>query len=481
MTWLLTMTLHLEKNEPILIVGAGVCGLSTAYAFLRRGYRNVHLFDKRDYHAKGYDYFQGCDSPSSDMNKIFRAAYGEQVHYQKMSLESRDVFLKWNARIKDTNFEGGDPIYLNTGNIHLTDLHELPPFEKQTMENMSSSQAICVSDQDAAARAKAAGLNESAVDPFEMKGRGKHHQGVLDTTGGMIIAEKCCRWVLHMCDLDYRSSVTTHFGAYSGEIESLIEKRTASGKKVCLGLKTKDGKSYYSKLVVTACGPWTVEVVPEAAEKLEATGGTVALMKITSAKALEKYDEKKFPTWTYKVRDGAMGGLYGFPVRNGYLKIGYRGLKWTNPQAGINSKVRTAYSENPEKKVPLFGLKLIKQFIREHVPEVSKIDRTRLCWYSDSEDNDFLISYSPYHEQNSLFVVAGDSGHAFMMFGVIGDIVVDIIQKNSKDVMLEQLFSWERERNKLNSINKGQYDPRALQYQQMSTTADLVVRETAKL
>lgn len=474
------MTKVLSKNDSILIVGAGVCGLSTALSLLQRGYTNVHIFDKRDYHALGYDYFQGCDSPSSDMNKIFRAAYGEQIHYQKMSLASREVFLKWNAKIKETNFEGGDPIYLNTGNIHLTNLDELPLFEKQTMANMSSTQAICVSDKDAAERAKLVGLHESSVDPFEMRSRGKHHQGVLDTTGGMIIADKCCRWVLHLCQSEYKSAFITHFGEFSGELDKLIE-ITTSEKKKCIGLKTKDGICHYSKLVVTACGPWTVEVVPEAAEKLEATGGTVALMKITNQKALEKYNENNFPTWTYKVRDGAMGGLYGFPIRNGYLKIGYRGLKWTNPYRGINSKLRTAHSDLPEKNVPLFGLKLIKQFIKEHIPEVSKIDKTRLCWYSDSEDNDFLISYSPYHEHSSLFVVAGDSGHAFMMFGAIGDVIVDIILKNKKNEMLEEIFSWERKRNKLNSINKGLEDPRALKYQQMSTELDFVVREVSKL
>lgn len=475
------MSLELSKKEPILIVGAGVCGLSTAYAFLQRGYTNVNLFDKRDYHSMGYDYFKGCDSPSSDMNKIFRAAYGEQVHYQKMSLESREVLLQWNARIKETNFEGGDPIYLNTGNIHLTDLDELPLFEQQTMENMNSFQAICVSDSNAAERAKAVGLHESSVDPFDMKNRGKHHQGVLDTTGGMIIADKCCRWVLHLCTSEYGSSFITHFGNRIGEISKVLERSTGPGKKRCIGIKTKDGVCHHSRLVVTACGPWTVEVVPEASEKLEATGGTVALMKITNKKALEKYNEKNFPTWTYKVRDGAMGGLYGFPIRNGFLKIGYRGLKWTNPSGAVNSKLRTAHSDNPTKVVPLFGLQLIKQFIKEHIPEVSKIDKTRLCWYSDSEDNDFLISYSPYHEQNSLFVVAGDSGHAFMMFGTIGNVIVDIVLDNKKDTALKKLFSWERKRNTLNSINKGLLDPRALQYQQMSTEADLVIRETAKL
>ncbi|GME69468.1 unnamed protein product [[Candida] boidinii] len=180
-----------SKSEKVIIVGAGVAGLSTAYSLLQQGFENIHIFDKRDYFTQGYDYFKGCDSPSSDMNKIFRAAYGQQTHYQTMAIESRDTFLKWNEMIKEENFEGGSPIYKNSGNIQLTDQKKLPSFEEYTLKNMSPTEAICISDSDAEKRAIKAGLHPCSVDPFEAKKRGAHLQGVLDTTGGMIIADKC--------------------------------------------------------------------------------------------------------------------------------------------------------------------------------------------------------------------------------------------------------------------------------------------------
>lgn len=472
----------LEKTDPIFVIGAGVNGLALTHSLLQKGFKNIHLFDKRDYIKQGYNYFQGCDSPSSDMNKIFRAAYGEQTHYQELSIASRGILLEWNKMIKETNFEGGDPIYLNTGNIHLTDLKDLPSFEEKTVQNMGPALAIGISDPDAKERAKKAGLAESAVDPFEMAKRGEHHQGVLDTTGGMIIADKCCRWVLHLCKTQFPGSLTLHMGEQNGELEELLlQYNRETGKKKCVGVKTKDGKVHFARVTVTACGPWTSEVVPEASEKLEATGGTVALIKVTNPEALKKYHESIFPTWTYKVRDGAMGGLYGFPIRNGYMKVGYRGLKWTNPQPDLNSKVKTAYSKVPETNVPLFGLELIKQFIRKHIPEVSKIDKTRLCWYSDSEDNDFLISYCPHYDESSLFTIAGDSGHSFMMIASIGDVSSEILLRTGKYRFLEYLFSWKRKRDTLNSINNGLTDPRALQNQKMATELDWVIKDTPKL
>lgn len=478
------MVIHTNLEEPIIIVGSGVSGLSTTLALLRRGYKNLHLFDKNDYLVQDFDYFKGCDSPSSDMNKIFRAAYGEQAHYQKMALASRDILLQWNREIKECNFEGGDPIYLNSGNIHLTDQIELPVFEKETVKNMGPKRAITISDHDAADRCVHAGLDVTAVDPFGMKRRGHHLQGVLDVTGGMIRADKCCRWVLHLCRKEGANRLTLHMGQYSGELQELLhEYDSKTGKNKCIGVKTKDGNLHFAPLIITALGPWTVQAVPEAAEKLEATGGTVALIKMDNPTAAAKYSEDVFPTWTYKVRDGAMGGLYGFPVRHNYMKIGYRGLKWTNPSPTV-SHVKTAYTEQAETNVPLFGLELIKNFIRQHIPEVSHISKTRLCWYSDTEDNDFLVSYSPYHADHSLFTIAGDSGHLFMMFGSVGETIADIItqsNRNSETMFLENLFSWTRVREKLNIIGTGKADPRALCNMKMATESDWIVRETSKL
>ncbi|VEU23577.1 DEKNAAC104491 [Brettanomyces naardenensis] len=470
-----------DQSEKIIIVGAGCCGLATALSLLEQGYQDVHIFDKRDYLTKKYSYFDGCDSPSSDMNKIFRASYGEETHYQRMATASREKMLMWNEMIRKEGFEGGEPLYFNTGNIHLTDQDELPLFEQSTIKWMGPKKAICISESDALERAVSAGIDPCAIDPFAAKERGVHLQGVLDTAGGTIMADKACRWVLNLCQRAGGPHFTTHFGPELGEVDHILEEyNEATGRKKCVGIKTKDEKLHFASTTICACGPWLSEVVPETQERVEATAGTVALMRITDPKALAKYDQRSFPTWTYKMRDGAIGGLYGFPVRNGYLKIGFRGLKWTNPQPGINSKIKTKWSEPSETNVPVFGLNMIKKFVRDNIPEVQKIDLTRMCWYGDSEDNDFLISYSPYHEKDSLFVIGGDSGHAFMMIGSIGSVITDIIN-NCGDKFLMNLFSWERKRDRKNVINMGNADPRALQNQKMATPRDWYIYGEPKL
>jgi sarcosine oxidase / L-pipecolate oxidase len=53
------------RDEPIIIVGAGIFGLSSALHLAQRGYTDVTIFDKQPYHNSLYSYDQGCDGASS--------------------------------------------------------------------------------------------------------------------------------------------------------------------------------------------------------------------------------------------------------------------------------------------------------------------------------------------------------------------------------------------------------------------------------
>jgi len=58
----------LSKSSPILIIGAGVFGLSTALHLGQRGYTNVTVIDKQPYDQTLYSYDQGCDAASAGRN-----------------------------------------------------------------------------------------------------------------------------------------------------------------------------------------------------------------------------------------------------------------------------------------------------------------------------------------------------------------------------------------------------------------------------
>ena len=60
------MSSHLNSRaSPIVIVGAGVFGLSTAIHLAQRGYKDVKVLDKQPYHESLYSYDRGCDAASA--------------------------------------------------------------------------------------------------------------------------------------------------------------------------------------------------------------------------------------------------------------------------------------------------------------------------------------------------------------------------------------------------------------------------------
>lgn len=60
----------LSKSDPIIIVGAGTFGLSTALHLAQAGYHNITIFDK------GADIPSGF-SAANHVNKILRAEYDD--------------------------------------------------------------------------------------------------------------------------------------------------------------------------------------------------------------------------------------------------------------------------------------------------------------------------------------------------------------------------------------------------------------------
>jgi sarcosine oxidase / L-pipecolate oxidase len=250
------------------------------------------------------------------MNKIIRSAYGSQVEYQDLSKEAIEWWTAWNDEIKAgkdlaPGLSTGDRVYINNGTLCFTDQLELAPFEVETIRNMEAAglgdtQLVTMKSEDTAA-AERRGLGY-AMDPFRRHARGKPNVGVLDTTGGVVVADKACRFALHKAR---KLGVKFIFHPQAGAFESYW--RDEQGKVV--GVKTQNGKKHPAKKVVMACGGWTPTLVPELDGLCETTAGSVIMLKIPLDSPLrERFAPDNFPSWMWKLWDGAEGGLYGFPV-----------------------------------------------------------------------------------------------------------------------------------------------------------------------
>ncbi|KAF4967955.1 hypothetical protein FSARC_4582 [Fusarium sarcochroum] len=448
------------KTDPIIIVGAGIFGLSTAIHLAQRNYTNVTVFDKQPYEKTLYSYTEGCDAASADINKILRSAYGSQTEYLHLSAESLKAWNEWNAELKrggsavPPGMTSNDVVWVNNGFLSLTDGSTLPAFERATVDNMEAAgypgTQLINNEEDhlriATQKGKAAQMN-----PFTKKAL-----GVLDTTGGYAVADKACRFALHKA-----KSLGVNFilDPIAGRLTSVIQ--DSNGKVT--GIRTADGKSHTSSTTIIAAGGWTPTLVPSLDNLAETTAGSVIILKIPESSPLRKrFSPENFPSYSFKMQDGAEGGIYGFPVdENGYLKIGYRGTKYTNPKVQSDGRERsqpiTRWTEDERiTKIPEQALKVFRRFLDEYLPELGAegidIWLTRLCWYNDSFDNHYVIDHVPGHE--GLVVATAGSGHAFKYLPNIGNWVVDILEGKDLDRPAVKAWRWRERREGQAVVNK---------------------------
>lgn len=152
---------------------------------------------------------------------------------------------------------------------------------------------------------------------------------------------------------------------------------------------------------------------------------------------MDKYAPENFPSFAFGLDDESnpTETIYGFPRNeNGVVKFGFRGIKvcptvlrgrswgddsfcmnkWTNfPENSKISTPITAFTTPSQTALPSTAVSILKRFISRYTPELAELPRkTRLCWYNDSDDNNFMIDYIP-NTGEGLFCVCGFSGHGF--------------------------------------------------------------------
>ncbi|GAB1735222.1 hypothetical protein NU219Hw_g2866t1 [Hortaea werneckii] len=457
------------KSDRINIVGAGVFGLSTAIHLADRGYTNVVVFDRNDYEKTLYSYTKGCDAASADINKIIRSAYGSQTLYQNLAFDAIKAWDEWNDELRNDpaaappGMSSKDVLWINNGDLSVTDDDVLGDFEKATIQNMErlGYQNTQLANNIPAHLELAARKGfASRLQPFQ-----KNLLGVMDTTGGVVLADKACRFALHKAK---RLGVQFVLSREAGKVIRLLER----ADNTVIGLETADGKAHYASMTIMAGGAWTPTLVPSLDRIAEATAGSVLMFRLPENSPLrERFSPQNFPAWSFRIGDGADHGLYGFPVdEHGILKLGYRGSKFTNPRTqadGIERSVPvTRWTETEQiREIPLQAMRVIQKFIDEYLPELSCLPvwATRLCWYTDSFDNQYVIDRVP--TKPGLFVATAGSGHAFKFLPTIGSWVADIVEGVGLDREAVRSWRWRslpEGGRATNSLMEGSQGPRAL-------------------
>ena len=212
-----------------------------------------------------------------------------------MAFDAIQHWNEWNTEItRGRNLPDGmtanDVLFINNGNVSMTIQPGLSAFEQATRESMRTAgmdhTQIVLEDPEDVKRAREQGF-DYALNPF---GR-KENYGSLDTSAGVVYADKACRFALHKVKA---LGVKTVFGAGVGAFVKFTEKE---GR--VRGIQTVDGRKHESKLTIMACGGWTPGLIPQLDGLCETTAGSVATFKIPRSSELwERLAPERFPVWT---------------------------------------------------------------------------------------------------------------------------------------------------------------------------------------
>jgi sarcosine oxidase/L-pipecolate oxidase len=89
--------------------------------------------------------------------------------------------------------------------------------------------------------------------------------------------------------------------------------------------------------------------------------------------------------------------------------------------------------DNADLEVPAEGLAACRAFLADCIPDLATRPWTysRVCWYTDTKNGDFLVTYHPAYP--SLFLATGGSGHGYKFLPILGERVVQVLSRKFSD------------------------------------------------
>ncbi len=452
----------ITKESKIIIVGAGVFGLSTAYNLVNDGYKNIEIFDKDDLEKSKYNPLHHTDSASADINKFYRIYNDGNNKYGKLSAKALQTWLKWaddlrnlsdqdKAKFWDTDYE----LIRHTTGLRIGDQEEVSSVEKLNIAGLKElgldGTQFDISSPERRLSAKLLGLSKGleVIKDWKSRDVAPRITGYIDGVGRMIKADKACYLVKLFLD---KHDVIFHFGK-EGTFKSLVKGRCSKRGAKAEGIITADGKEHRSDLVIAAAGPWTASLVPELNHRIQASLANIVYFIIPKNRQdlIDKYSQ--YPHIQWKTTSSEFdqinghapleGGFAFFPPsrKEGILKLNLRQRRYRNP-VKINDQYVSVPVTFGDDRLPKSVIEEAKNTLLAIAPDVAKSEDlkivSKLLWYTDAINSDFVLDYVP--SVTNLLVATGGSAHGFKFLPVLGETIVDRL--NNVHNEYTKLFRW---------------------------------------
>ncbi|PUU78718.1 FAD dependent oxidoreductase [Tuber borchii] len=371
----------------IIIVGCGVFGLSTARTLSDRYHSTkVLVIDK---HALPCPYTASIDS-----SRIVRADYADPAY----STLGQEALKQWARH----------PAFRKTGLVITADGEN--KYLKDSYNNVKSEGGVEYLPTEKDIRSLMAGGYSGT-------------SGYVNWNSGWVDAEAAMRTLYS--EVESRENVQFLIA----EVSRLLY----SGRKV-LGVKLANGEEITAGLTILAAGAWTPGLVP-------LHGRAVPSGQVMAYLTLSREEATRYAS--LPVLLNLTTGTFIIHSPNTSPPT----LKFARHAQGYASATPVF-----PKTIPREGEDALRHTVKQIVPEFSgrPFEKTRVCWYSDTPDGDFLVTWHPEHE--GLFIASGGSGHAFKFLPVLGNEIVGVLIGKGR---FEEKWGWKEHVEGLGDGSRG--------------------------
>lgn len=365
-----------RKTEPILIVGAGVFGLSTALELKNRGYRDVTVVDRFLPPV--------VDGSSVDISRVIRVDYADPL-YAKMA---REAHHGWTTEYKDHYHSSGFVMLCDKSGSHYID------------KAMEVTRATGGEKLDVYPEAKAV-VDKYPSIPSNLDG----HKAYVNEKGGWADAEASILQLSMKCS---QAGVCFITGP-RGTVVSIRRSRGNGGGRVT-GVDVAHGEPIFASLVILSTGAWSNRLLP-LAHATTASAQPVGFIQLT--------EDEAEPLTDMPVIINLSTGIFCFPptpktkilkiARHGYgfatqvaVDEGSSSRMVSSPKRDSNNASNSYLTDDAEKGLR-DGLRQLLPAFAHH----AWMNR-RFCWYSDTPNGDFIVDYHP--EAEGLFLATAGAG-----------------------------------------------------------------------
>ncbi|KAI1848425.1 hypothetical protein JX266_005731 [Neoarthrinium moseri] len=384
--------------DSVIIIGAGIFGLSTALAISRRWpSAKVTIIDRLTPPVE--------DGTSVDTTRCIRADYADSV-YARLAAEAQ-------RRIED-------------------DVDLSRHYFKQGMS------FICDGKPGRFFDIWAKGLENArkSQDPsslVEMHSANEVFSRLHGPDAKLVSEQELGRsrnWIQGYCNLE------------DAFIDAPVD-RVVHGDGVASGVLLDNGEKLNADLIIIAAGAWSARLL-DLQDSMFSSAIEVAWVKVTAE------EERRWKNMS--ITTNLSTGFNIFPPHNGDIKMlrrsaGYRNTVTVPHPEDSNKMITISYPRTtitkPTDVIPQEAEDALRDNLKELFPTLASrpFDRTKLCWLAQTPTADFIVC--PHPRIQGLHVATGGSAHAWKFLPIIGDLVLDSIE-GILDEELKQKWRWGR-------------------------------------